>query len=359
MPRFRGSSEARLKTKVAVAGIGNCASVFVQGLRFYSGRGSGGLWHPKVAGMSARDVEVVAAFDIDSRKSGLDLSKAIFTEPNVMRRHLKVPDSGIKVEQGISKGDIPPHLVGSRISSGTAKEVALRLEASGADILVNLISSGSDSSSEAYASAALEAGCSFVNCTPSLVTKNRRLSSAFTKAKLALVGDDLMSQFGGTVFHKGLLNLMVRRGVKVSKSYQLDVGGGSETLNTINERIKLAKRDVKTASVASEVPYKFQTIAGTTDFVDYMGNDRTSYFWFDGSGFLNTGIEVDVYLRSSDGANAGNILLDVLRATHDIVRARKLARVNEICAYGFKAPPRQMHFEEASRRFESQYARSA
>jgi myo-inositol-1-phosphate synthase len=206
-----------------------------------------------------------------------------------------------------------------------------------------------------YAGAALRAGCAFVNCTPSLVAKNNRLAASFLKSRLPLIGDDLMSQFGGTVFHKGLLGLMIRRGIRISKSYQLDVGGGSETLNTIDETIKVAKRNLKTSSIASEVPYPFETVAGTTDFVDYMGNDRTSYFWFEGSGFMNSGFSVDVYLRSSDGANAGNILFDVIRATYHTKKIGKLGTVNEICAYGFKSPPRPMLFDEAFTKFSALY----
>ena len=143
----------------------------------------------------------------------------------------------------------------------------------------------------------------------------------------------------------------------MSKSYQLDVGGGSETLNTIDEEIKLAKREVKTTSVASEVPYKFETIAGTTDYVDYMGNDRTRYFWFEGGGFMNSGVSVDVYLRSSDGANGCNVLLDVARAAYRWMKTWKLGTINEICAYGFKSPPKPMPFEEAYTKFAALYVR--
>ncbi len=343
--------------KIAIAGVGNCAAVFLQGLKFYSEHSSKGLWHPTVAGLKPRDIEVVAAFDIDARKIGLGLSKAAFAPPNVAKRYLDLPRTGVKVSPGVSKGDVAPHLRGAKTVKAGSEQVSSELEDSGADILVNLISSGSDATSEVYAEAALEAGCAFVNCTPSLVQKRNKLTAGFLKAKLPLVGDDLMSQFGGTVFHRGLLGLMVKRGVKVSKSYQLDVGGGSETLNTIDEAIKMAKRSVKTTSVASEVPYQFETVAGTTDYVDYMGNDRTSYFWFEASGFLNSGISVDVYLRSSDGANAGNILLDVLRATYRSMKSGKLGTVNEICAYGFKSPPKPMHFDEAYSKFSALYVR--
>jgi myo-inositol-1-phosphate synthase len=346
-----------LAVKIAIAGVGNCASVFVQGLRFYSRDERRGLWHPKVAGLKPKDLQVAAAFDVDSRKVGLELSKAIFSPPNVARRYLSVPKGRVTVEAGISKGDAAPHLRSVRLERSGSDDVAKKLEASGADLLLNLISSGSVASSEEYAKASLRAGCGFINCTPSLVLRNNKLVADFQKEKLPLIGDDLMSQFGGTIFHKGLLGLMVKRGVKVSKSYQLDVGGGSETLNTIDETIKMAKREVKTTTVASEVPYKFETIAGTTDFVDYMGNDRTSYFWFEGNTFLESGISVDIYLRSSDGANAGNVLLDVVRAAYRCKQIGKVGTVGEICAYGFKSPPRPMHYDEAYTKFAALYIR--
>jgi len=346
-----------LATKIALAGVGNCAAVFLQGLKYYSGNEKKGLWHPNVAGLKPKDIQVVAAFEVDSRKVGLELSKAAFAPPNVARRYIGLPRSKVIVDPGISKGDVAPHLSGTRLTKSSAEEVTKRLEESEAEIFVNLISSGSGASSEEYARAALKAGSAFINCTPSLVLKNNKLVADFQKAKTPLVGDDLMSQFGGTVFHRGLLGLMVKRGIKVSKSYQLDVGGGSETLNTIDEAIKMAKRELKTTSVASEVPYKFETIAGTTDFVDYMGNDRTSYFWFEGSTFMDSGISVDIYLRSSDGANAGNVLLDVIRATSRCMKIGKIGTVGEICAYGFKSPPKPMHFDEAYTKFAALYVR--
>ena len=344
-----------MTVKIAVAGVGNLASVLVQGLSFYSGAEKRGLWHPKVGGLRPSDIRVVAAFDIDQRKVGLELSQAVFAPPNIARRYLALPKVGVAVDPGVSKGDLAPHLKGAKLETAATEDVAKRLEESGAELFINLVSSGSQASSEEYARAALDAGCAFVNCTPALVLKDRKLAAAFPRARLPLVGDDLMCQFGGTVFHKGLLGLMVKRGVKVSKSYQLDVGGGSETLNTIDEGIKMAKRAVKTTAVASEVPYKFETIAGTTDFVDYMGNDRTSYFWFEGTTFMNSDVSVDIYLRSSDGANGGNVLLDVTRATHRAMKSGRLKGVEEICAYGFKSPPVPIRFEEAYARFSKHF----
>lgn len=346
-----------MTAKIALAGVGNCAAVFLQGLAFYSDHSTKGLWHPTVAGLKPKDLSVVAAFDIDPRKVGLSLSKAAFAPPNVAKRFQNPLRTSVKVSAGVSKGDLAPNLRDTRIEKSNPDQVAKVLEDSGADVFVNLISSGSDASSEAYAGAALHAGCAFVNCTPSPVTKNNKLAAGFVKGRLPLIGDDLMSQFGGTVLHKGLLGLMVKRGIRVSKSYQLDVGGGSESLNTIDETIRTAKRTLKTSSIASEVPYPFETLAGTTDFVDFMGNDRTSYFWLEGSGFMNSNVSVDVYLRSSDGANAGNILLDVLRATCRAMKTGKLGTINEICAYGFKSPPKPMRLDEAIAKFSALYLR--
>lgn len=342
-----------MPVKVAILGVGNAASTLVQGLNFYRpGRRRSGLWHPNVGGLQPKDIEIVAAFDIDERKTGRDISEAIFAHPNVARRYVRVARTGIKVRPGLALRDLPPHLSGQKVRTVKPDEYTKALRDSSVDVVLNLISSGTDVSTKAYAKATLRAGCSFVNCTPALLLKDSALVNGFKKSGLVIAGDDLMSQFGGTVFHKGLLSLMVKRGIKISKSYQLDVGGGSETFNTIDEAIKSAKRNVKTTSVAGEVPYQFETVAGTTDFVDYMGNERTSYFWVEGGGFLDADIGIDVYLRSSDGANAGNILLDVVRAVAAALSSRKYGAVDEICAYGFKSPPRPVGFEEARHAFD-------
>jgi myo-inositol-1-phosphate synthase len=253
--------------------------------------------------------------------------------------------------------DKPPHLSSENLSYTEPSNFVRELENSGANILVNLSSSGTENSTQAYAEAALKAGCSFINCTPTVLIKNRKLVSAYSKSKLVIVGDDLMSQFGGTVFHKGLVNLMIKRGVKLTKSYQLDVGGGTETYNTIDERIKMVKRSLKTSSVASEVPYSFETVAGTTDYVDYMGNNRTSYFWVEGTIFLGSKVTVDVYLRTSDGANAGNILLDVIRAVCSSKSKGRYGVEEAICSYGFKSPSKKVSFEKGYTMFYQRYVK--
>lgn len=308
----------------------------------------GGVWHKHVGGHNIQDIQIVTAFDIDKRKIGTDLTESIFREPNVTPKFAKVPPSKITVNPGIMKDEVPPHLQGNIQSKESIVE---DLKKSEATIALNLIPSGMQKTSLAYANECLDAGVSVVNATPAKLATNSSLSGRFGRAKLIIAGDDLMSQFGGTAFHKGILDFINSRGIRVDKSYQLDVGGGNETLNTISEEIKLAKRDIKTESISAEIPYKFATVAGTTDYVDYLGNNRTSYFWISGSGFFDSDVKIDVYLRTNDGANSANVLFDVVRAVSYSMKRKKYGAVEEICDYGFKRLPKPVPLHDAHREF--------
>lgn len=323
-------AQVRHEIRVALLGVGNVASALVQAL--YA-RNPSGVWHETIGGYRTSDIKLVSAFDIDKRKVGKDLSEAIFASPNVGPIFYSVPQTGIIVQPGVVNYEIPRHLTSDSV--GTSDFVSL-LKDSSPDIVLNLIPSGMPDTSYDYAKAALKAGCSFINATPVVLASDRNLRSKFGSSKLVLVGDDLMSQFGGTAFHKGILDFMNSRGIAVEKSYQLDVGGGNETLNTINEDVKVSKRDIKTDSISGELPYKFETVAGTTDYVDYMGNNRTSYFWIKARSLFDSEIKIDVYLRTNDGANAGNVLLDVIRAVAKSLRSKRYGSPKEICNYGFK-----------------------
>ncbi len=349
------------RIRIAIAGVGNCASVLIQGLQYYGKDDTlPGLWHRVVGGFRVSDIEIVEAFDIDSNKVGLDLTEAIFMPPNNVAKYVNLKSFGVKVREGILLDRLSPYLkqaINLSNNEVSIEDIAKILIEGKVDIFVNLISSGMDKSSYAYAKAALQAKCSFINCTPSPIISNEELVKGFEDSKLVLIGDDLMSQFGGTVFHKGILSFMHKRGVKVLKSYQLDVGGGLETLNTIDEEIKANKRILKTNAIISEIPYEFESVAGTTDYVDYLGNNRVSYFWIEGEGFLGSPIKIDIYLKTRDGPNAGNILLDVIRAVQFARRNGYYGLVNEICNYGFKRSPKIMNLDESYQRFKEIYLR--
>ncbi|MHB1909503.1 MAG: inositol-3-phosphate synthase [Nitrososphaerales archaeon] len=343
-------TKVRREIRIALLGVGNVASALVQAL--YA-RNPSGVWHETIGSYRVSDIKIVSAFDIDKRKVGKDLSEAIFASPNVSPKFWDVPQTGIIVQPGIMNYEIPRHLTSDPV--GTSDFVNL-LKESSPHIVLNLIPSGMPDTSYDYAKAALKAGCSFINATPVVLASDRNLRNKFGSSKLVLVGDDLMSQFGGTAFHKGILDFMNSRGIVVEKSYQLDVGGGNETLNTINEDVKISKRDIKTDSISGELPYKFETVAGTTDYVDYMGNNRTSYFWIKARSLFDSEIKIDVYLRTNDGANAGNVLLDVIRAVGSSLMSKRYGSPKEICDYGFKKIEEPTLLRKAHEEFLKKYS---
>ncbi|MCP8303925.1 MAG: L-myo-inositol-1-phosphate synthase [archaeon] len=345
------------KIKVALIGVGNSACTLTQGMGYYSEDDSrNGLWHKVVGGYRVKDLELVGAFDVDSKKIGLDLSEAIFSKPNVAEKYLDLKPLNVEVKRGILYDEFPHHLKNSLdVDAGEPDDIVDALKSSKADVLVNLILSGLDRTSKAYAEIAIESKCCFINATPSPIASDKAFVEEFKEADLVVAGDDLMSQFGGTAFHKGVLDFMHGRGIKITRSYQLDVGGGTETLNTLDEDIKFMKREMKTRAISMELPYEFETVTGTTDYVDYMRNKRTSYYWIQGDGFLGSPIMVDIYLRTSDGPNAGNILLDVIRAVKVAKDRGEFGAPSEICGYGFKNTLKPVKLKDAHQNFSLRY----
>ncbi|MEM2760418.1 MAG: hypothetical protein QXU32_06200 [Nitrososphaerales archaeon] len=326
------------EVRVALVGIGNVASTLVQGIQFYGDKRADGLWHPTVGGYKASDIKIVSAFDIDATKVGLDISESIFV--GKARKHLDVKNMNVQVKNGILSDNLPSHLNGViDVKSDSYENVLQVMKDSKPDIVINLISSGLNNTTSRYAECALDSGASFVNATPAPITQSELLNR-FASSGLMLVGDDLMSQFGGTAFHKGMIDFMVQRGVRVKKSYQLDVGGSMETLNTTEEHIKAMKRKIKTSTINSEAPYEFDSVAGTTEYTDFLNDWRVSYYWIYSEGFLNSPAIMDITLRTSDGANACNVLFDIARAIKYCKDYNKLSLRDVICSYGFKNPPR-------------------
>jgi myo-inositol-1-phosphate synthase len=335
--------------RVAVIGVGNVGATFVQGVDYYSGgRNTVGLWHQKVAGLKPSNVKVVAAFDIDPAKVSRPLSQVAGEST---KKYHEVRDSKVTVSPGIladSNGKI------SSPAKSSYDDFVKELKKTKVQVVLNLISSGMEKTSLEYAKAALAAHASFVNATPAKIATNPALAKKFASSMLVLAGDDLLSQFGGTAFHKGMIDFMVERGVHVKKSYQLDVGGSAETKNTMDERIRMLKRGMKTGSIGMEAPYRFESVAGTTEYTDFLGDSRNSYYWMSSDGFLGSNIVMDLTLRTSDGANAGNVLLDVVRAAGKKGKAGKVSEV--VSAYGFKNPPKQFKIREAYDNFVSMFA---
>jgi len=344
------------KIKVALAGVGNCASALIQGLAYYSNFSDGkevlGLRRPVLAGYHPRDVEVVAAFDIDARKVGRDLSEAIFAEPNNTMRFAEVPRLNVSVVKGRVLDGVGEYLKDVvEVDSSFETDVKQALKESETEILVNLLPSGAVKASRWYAEQALGAGCAFVNVSPVGIASDKAWDGRFKDAELPLVGDDLVDQVGATTLHKALATLLSAQGVRISETYQLDVGGGTESLDTL-ERSRETKRAVKTKTVEAALPYKAAVVAGTTDYVDFLQNRRDSYMWLQGSYFGGAPVEIELRLCTVDGPNAGSVLLDVIRAVKIAMDRREAGAIQSISAYAFKRPPKILPYGAATQLFE-------
>jgi myo-inositol-1-phosphate synthase len=331
------------KVKVALIGVGNCASAFIQGIQYYAKlqkpEDCVGLRNPVLAGLSPKDIQVVAAFDVDERKVGKDLSEAIFANPNNAPKVCDVPVTGVKVNKGpLLDGVGKSTKAFIQVSSASDANVAKVLKDAGAEVMVNLLPSGAAKASQWYAEQALAAGCAFVNTTPNFIASDTAWAKRFADAKLPLVGDDLVDQVGSTTLHKTLLKLLSDNGVRIDETYQLDVGGGTESVDTL-DRTRDAKRTIKTESVAASLPYKAEIVAGSTDYVDFLQNKRDSYFWISGVYFCNAPMKIDLKFQTVDAPNAGSVLFDVVRAVKLALNKKLKGAVEPVCAYAFKRPP--------------------
>jgi len=344
------------KIKIALAGVGNCASGFVQGLHYYKDSDNAedvvGLRRLVLGGYHPRDIEVVSAFDIDARKVGRDLSKAIFAEPNNTLKFAQVPELGVSVQKGQVLDGVGKYLKDVvKVDSSPDIDVAQVLKESDAEIVVNLLPSGAVRASRWYAEQTLRAGCAFVNVTPVGIASDVAWAGRFEDAGLPVAGDDLIDQVGATTLHKTLMRLLSAQGVRISQTYQLDVGGGTESLDTL-ERSRETKRVVKTRTVESALPYEASVVAGTTDYVDFLQNRRDSYMWLKGLYFGKAPMEIELRLCTVDGPNAGSVLLDIIRAVKVALEREEAGAILSISAYAFKHPPKIVPLEKAAQLFE-------
>lgn len=329
--------------KVALIGIGNCSSALVQGLIYYANINSkeklSGLQNPSLAGMLPSDIKIVAGFDIDEDKVGKDLSEAIFSGLNNAPKVVDVPSTGVIVNKGPILDGISEAIKNRiKISKSPDTQVSKILKENEVEIVINLLPSGATEASKWYAEQALIAGCGFINATPSFIASDPTWIKRFKEQGLPLVGDDLIDQVGSTALHKTLLSLLSNNGVRIEETYQLDVGGGAESMDT-HDRTRKVKRSIKTQSVSSAIPYKAEIVAGSTDYVDFLENKRDSYFFISGNYFCNTPMKIDLKFSTIDAPNAGSVLFDVTRAMKLALNNNLKGAIIPICNYAFKKTP--------------------
>jgi len=331
---------------IALVGIGNVATTLVKGLEFYK-NSTEGLWHPKLGGFTLNDLTLSVAYDIDSAKVGKKMHELL--------KNYKTSFDSLTIQPGILEDASPAHVAeNGQVKTTSFDEFVSSLKKTKPDFLVNLISSGMERSSEKYAKAALDAGCSFFNAT-SANTVTEQTRKAFESKGLMILGDDLMSQFGGTAFHRGMIDFITSRGIRLQKAYQLDVGGNQDTKNTMAEETREKKRQIKTHSIAIESPVPFMSTAGTTEYAEQLGDSRVSYYWMEARGFLNSTIEMDLSLRTNDSTNGCNVIIDSIRAAKKSLSKKDLSKAEIISAYAFKNPPRKIHIRECIKAFEDEF----
>ncbi|MBD3229840.1 MAG: inositol-3-phosphate synthase [Candidatus Lokiarchaeota archaeon] len=342
------------KIKIAIAGVGNFAAALVQGVYYYkqNDNGSLGLIYENIGQYTVDDIDIVAAFDVIKGKVGKDLSEAIFEEPNSVIKIVDLQKTGIRVKKGKVLDGLSERMSEKLvIDEAEPDDIIQVLKDSNAEILITMVPSGAPEATRYYADCALKAGCAFINVTPTDIACDPEFVNKFKGAGLPVAGDDLMNQIGSTILHKNILQILTDRGVKVKESYCLDVGGGNESLNAL-ERARSIKRKYKTEAVQSELPFDFPLVAGSTDYVDFLGNTRDSYFWILGTIFGNAPIKIDIRLSTVDTPNGFAILVDIIRSVKLALDRKASGPLESISAYGFKNPPKRADIEISREWFE-------
>ena len=370
------------KIKVAIAGVGNCASALIQGIQYYSskpsdillttkdnGKGSFdnsysnnttnlstenviGLTSFNIGGYEPGDVEFVAAFDIADSKVGTDLSEAIFAPPNNAIKIIDVPSFDVKVQKGDVLDGAGRHFSEKvKISDDPTVDIAKTLKDVDADLLINYLPVGSRNATRNYAEKCLEAGVSFINAIPVFIASDPKWQNQFTEKNIPCAGDDVMSQLGATVVHKTLAKLWVDRGVSIDETYQLNVGGDMDFYNMLDEERLEDKRVSKTSAVKAMIPYDVPMRIGPSDFVDFLKNDKVCYIYMKGRFFGKVPLELDLKLRVPDAYNSSGVMIDAIRATKIALDRGIAGPLESISAYCFKHPPIQMPYALAKSNF--------
>ncbi len=353
--------------RLAIAGLGNCASSLLQGIEYYrlvppERHEAWGLMHLEMGGYRPGDVEVVAAFDVDRRKVGRPLHEAAFAAPNcttVIRE--RIAPSEVVVQMGPVLDGVAPHMRdydearSFRVADAAPVDVAKVLHESGAEILVCYVPVGSQKAAQAYAEACLETGVSFVNCMPVFIVSDTGWGERFRTAGIPCAGDDIKSQVGATIFHRLVSRLFVERGVRIDRTYQLNTGGNTDFLNMLSRERLVSKKVSKTEAVTSQIPYELgeeNIHIGPSDYVPWQRDNKVCFLRMEGRGFGGAPIELEARLSVQDSPNSAGIVIDVVRYVR-IARERGLAGpLLPISAYTMKHPPVQMSDADAARRIE-------
>jgi myo-inositol-1-phosphate synthase len=352
------------KVKIGIVGVGNCASALIQGIEYYRNldpKSAIGFMHGNIGGYEPGDIEVAAAFDIDKRKVGKDVSEAILQLPNCTKTIFpEVPQKGVRVSMGRILDGFADHMrnydnkYSFRLSDEEEpdqEDVVRTLKKSGADMLLNYLPVGSEKAARFYAECALEADVGFINNMPVFIASDPDWARRFKEKNIPIIGDDIKSQLGATIVHRVLTNLFRNRGVKLERTYQLNTGGNTDFLNMLDRSRLISKRKSKTESVQSQLAEKRLSDEnihiGPSDWVAWQKDNKVCFIRMEGKLFGDIPMNLELRLSVEDSPNSGGVVIDAIRCCKLALDRENGGVLYSASAYFMKHPPRQYSDAEA------------
>ena len=348
------------KIKIAVVGMGNCASSLIQGIHYYHDKNPEeaiGLMHWDIGGYKPSDIEVVAAFDIDSRKVGKTVDEAIFAKPNCTTVFQEdIPEYDVVVKMGPVLDGVADHMSNYddeytfKVSESDPVDIVEELKNSGAEILVSYLPVGSEKAARFYAQCALDAGIAYVNCMPVFIVSDDEWDSKFREKGIPIVGDDIKAQIGATITHRTLANLFKDRGVKLDRTYQINTGGNTDFLNMLNRDRLDSKKESKTEAVQAVVPERMDDRdihIGPSDYVPWQNDNKLCFLRMEGRTFGDVPMNIELRLSVEDSPNSAGCVIDAIRCCKLGIERGIGGQLTSISSYVMKHPPVQVTDDEA------------
>ena len=341
----------RRPIRVAIIGVGNCASSLVQGVHYYRNAKAGdqipGLMHVELGGYHLRDVEFVAAFDVDRNKVGKDLADAIYAAPNNTYRFADVPKTGVKVSRGMTHDGIGKYLsTVVKKAEGPTDDIVAILKERRVDVVVSYLPVGSEEATKWYVEQILDAGCAFINCVPVFIGREPYWQKRFADRKLPIIGDDIKSQVGATITHRVLTRLFMDRGVRLDRTYQLNFGGNTDFLNMLERERLESKKISKTNAVTSMLDYDMDpndVHVGPSDYVPWLLDRKWCYIRMEGTTFGDVPLNAEVKLEVWDSPNSAGVVIDAIRCCKLALDRGLSGTIVAPASYFMKSPPKQIH----------------
>ncbi|HDQ70531.1 MAG TPA: inositol-3-phosphate synthase [Chloroflexi bacterium] len=349
------------KVRVAIVGIGNCASALVQGVQFYKDAPDDafvpGLMHVNLGGYHVNAIEFTAAFDIDINKVGRDLSEAIWQSPNNTIKFAEVPHLNVPVRRGMTHDGLGKYL--SQIidkAPGSTADIVRILKETQTDVVVNFLPVGSEMATKWYVEQVLDAGCGLVNCIPVFIAREAYWQGRFKERGLPVIGDDVKSQVGATITHRVLTRLFRDRGVELNRTYQLNFGGNMDFYNMLERERLESKKISKTNAVTSQLEYQLSNEdihVGPSDYVPWLTDRKWCHIRMEGTTFGNVPLNLEMKLEVWDSPNSAGVVIDAVRCCKLALNRGLSGAIIEPSAYFMKSPPTQFTDEDARQRLET------